>query len=652
MINLETVLAKNPAHPIEGKKYPTFDHPRRTLAVLKKLGVTAVNLANNHTMDYGPEILTKMIQQLTGSGIQVFGAGVNKKEASRPLRFTLKGVLGSKKVYVFSGMRAAKRYKEYGFFADNRHPGVNFLGVKTITAQIERVREKDQQALIIVFPHWQGFDYQWISPRIQEICTEMLSAGADYVIGQGTHMVNHIQYMDCGTIFYSIGNFVYNSPGRYKKMKAPPYSFVVQLEIAAEEREWAVQERVYPIFSDNRITDYAVRPVTREEGEELQSILYEKNSYIYFQLKKDGQGFYYLSREKTGGDRARRPPLFTPAKSPVQQKQNRYEEKNFSTKKLLAREFKRLGYKTELMGKYVLAYVKKQQIVFFETESTCTSLLGWRILKDKALARRFFLSAGLSVARGEYFEKDQQQAAWEYAEAFSHAVVKPSHGRKGRGITVGVQTETDFLAAWETAKKRNKKGILVEEQFTEGIEARYLVVRGRCIAVFQKHPPVLLGNGVDSLEQLLEKKNRERTQNPHLRKSLIHLDPRRLEMIRQQGFTLSSIPEKGEKILIDWKSSISSGGDTQDITAGVHPLFKGVAQETATAVPGLDIVGVDILAHDHTRSPTSENHIIIEANTRPNIGGHHYPLYGTPRNVARIIVEETIKSLEAGPLQR
>ena len=58
------------------------------IEVLKMLNVKAVNLANNHIMDYGKEGLDIVINKLDAAGIGHFGAGDNLETAIKPYIFT------------------------------------------------------------------------------------------------------------------------------------------------------------------------------------------------------------------------------------------------------------------------------------------------------------------------------------------------------------------------------------------------------------------------------------------------------------------------------------------------------------------------------------------------------------------------------------
>lgn len=324
-------------------------------------------------------------------------------------------------------------------------------------------------------------------------------------------------------------------------------------------------------------------------------------------------------------------------------KANIYHESAMSTGKLMEQEFVKKGYEVDFFGNIGVVKGCTKRLLFLGTETSQTSLLGYRILKNKKRAREFFKKAGVSIARGKTFRQNEEKQARAFALKYMPAVIKPVGGNKGRGVTVGVKNEQEFNDAWNNAIKISRKGVLVEKQFENGIEARYLVVGGKCEAVVQRIPPHVIGNGVATLSTLIEEKNKKRMNHPLQENKLIKLNDYRLGVIEKQGFGLSSIPPEGVVVVIDLKAGISTGADSIDVTDEVHPTFKQIAERVAAVVPGLDVIGVDILAHDHTRPSREDNYIVIEANTRPGISAHHFPVYGEPRNVAAKIVEHIIR---------
>lgn len=268
ILNLETVLANNPKSIHENKSYQNWDDPNITLKVLKKLKVDAVSLANNHTMDFGSEVMLETKRLLEENNIHTYGAGINQGEAEKPYKFTLVGEKSSKNVYIFTGMKAEERYHtELNFMATNNSPAVNNLDNKRMIKQINYYRTIDPESVIIINPHWQGIDYQWANEfsDIRVMCREFIDAGADMVIGHGTHMLSTIEEYKGKRIVYSIGNFVFTSPGRYKKLGVPPCSLITKVQIEENDGKWLIKDEHIPIFTDNRRSKFKPYIINNDE---------------------------------------------------------------------------------------------------------------------------------------------------------------------------------------------------------------------------------------------------------------------------------------------------------------------------------------------------------------------------------------------------
>ena len=653
ILNLETVLADNLNICFPDKKYPNSDNAERFLKLLKNTGVNAVSLANNHTMDFGSNVMLKTKELLEENKIQTFGAGKNLVEAEKPYKITLIGERSKKNIYIISGMNSSKRYQyKYNFFASDENPGINSLNLNRIHQLIEKICKEDPNSLIIMFLHWQGIDYQFASENIniRTTCSKIIGYGANYIIGHGPHILNELEVSQSGTIAYSIGNFVFNSKGRYKKLEVLPYSAIAKLCFEENEYDWNIDLRFYPIVTDNKITNFQSRSINENEYENLLRVLSEKSAAISDNLKlrlntgKDSHGLYFSTDIDSSASLSYNVQTSKNLNinNIISQIPNDYKNETFSTSALLGNEFGKKGFSSTRIGEYLVVNLGKESVVFLETESSLDSSVGVRIAKNKIMMRKFLKKAGLSVIKGDSFSIRDKENALNYALSLPASVIKPADGNKGRGITVGVKNDEEFKNAWNSAVAIGNSKILIEEQFVGGYEARYLVVEGCCVAVFLRIPPIIVGNGIDTIETLIKQKNEYRLKNPNLKKILVKIDSHRLSIINNQGYNLLSVPDKGVHVQIDWKGGLSTGAECIDITDETHPLFKKIAEKAANSIPGLFIAGIDILAKSHFQKPENKDYIIIEVNSRPGIGGHHFPSYGKARNVAGNIVEHCI----------
>lgn len=263
--NLEVPLANTPDPALEGRKnYLGWCRAQPTLAALQEARIDAVTLANNHALDCGTSGLAETMMRLHGAGIAGFGAGGNADAAAEPFihRFTVGGT--ERALVVFAGFERRARYQnEYHWYADDRLAGIGKLAEARIATQIAALRDTLPNPTFVVFPHW-GVDYAGITGKQRKSAAALAHAGADLVIGHGAHVVQDAEMVGDCLVIYNIGNFVWNTPGRFSKRGAAPYGLAVALNFGEDPAE-GLGLRLYPIVIDNAVTGFQNRPVTSEE---------------------------------------------------------------------------------------------------------------------------------------------------------------------------------------------------------------------------------------------------------------------------------------------------------------------------------------------------------------------------------------------------
>ena len=280
LANLETPITDAFPSPFAGEKsYIHYADVEKTPLYLSKYGIDLVSLANNHGMDFGPAGLRQTLDRLTARQIDSCGAGHDATAAARAhvRRFQL----GDKPFHV--AFLCLFEYREdyatrYGFYATSERGGVNQLSVEAVSKTIEALRARHPNLFVIAFPHW-GPNYAWASEDQRAQARALVAAGVDLIVGHGAHMVQEIETVDGRWVVYGLGNFVFGSPGRYQSRKAPPYGAVAMLLLTATEAGIAKTLRLYPIFTDNRVTDYRSRFVAAAEFEALRHMLWARSRH-------------------------------------------------------------------------------------------------------------------------------------------------------------------------------------------------------------------------------------------------------------------------------------------------------------------------------------------------------------------------------------
>ncbi len=293
--NLETPISGQiEKNPLEGKKkYLHWCQAEEAVAVLEKFDFDYLSLANNHSLDQGIAGIETTFNHLTTANIEYFGAGKTADEASKPM--IIEDEITGRKLYILGGFQYRSKYRRvYDFYATADKTGVNKWTKKEAERQIKQIKETDPTGFIIAFPHW-GENYKWKDEKQEALGAVLIDAGADLVIGHGTHKFQEIEQVKGKWIFYNLGNLVMNSTGRYEQENAMPYSFILKLKLVRTQSGIEIESNIYPIVSNNKLTAYQPHFVSKIEMELLKSTLIEKTASLRKKIKirQDDIGYFF-----------------------------------------------------------------------------------------------------------------------------------------------------------------------------------------------------------------------------------------------------------------------------------------------------------------------------------------------------------------------
>ena len=164
------------------------------------------------------------------------------------------------------------------------------------------------------------------------------------------------------------------------------------------------------------------------------------------------------------------------------------------------------------------------------------------------------------------------------------------------------------------------------ERQIEGSNYRVLVVGDSVVAVSERLPAAVEGDGVHSVKELIEMENSDPLRGDGHEKPLtkIKVDDHVMFTLGKQGLDLNYIPRRGETVTLRENCNLSTGGKAVDRTDRIHPQVSMMAVRAAGII-GLDVAGVDITTTDISKPLKSTGGAIIEVNAAPGIRMHHYP---------------------------
>jgi poly-gamma-glutamate synthesis protein (capsule biosynthesis protein) len=195
---LETPLAP-PGGPFSG--YPNFDVPPQVLGTLKSIGYRSCTTASNHTLDEGPEGVTRTLDDLDAAGLKHTGSARSAAEASTPLIIT-----------AANGVKIAQLAYTYGFNG-NTVPAAtpwlaNEIDVPAILAAARRAKQAGAN-IVVVSLHW-GTEYLHTATQTQLDQARQLLASpdVDLILGDHAHAVQPMQRIGTKWVIYCMGDQV------------------------------------------------------------------------------------------------------------------------------------------------------------------------------------------------------------------------------------------------------------------------------------------------------------------------------------------------------------------------------------------------------------------------------------------------------------
>jgi Bacterial capsule synthesis protein PGA_cap len=172
----------------------SFQAPASTAFALKRAGFAAVNLANNHSDDYGTDG-----QAQTGAAL-------------RAARLPYTGRPGLTRYVETNGVKLALLgFAPYDYDDD-------LLEIEAAAARVRVAATKADLVVVFIHAGAEGAEHQHVKPGMETYLGErrgdsirfahaIVAAGADLVLGSGPHVLRAMEWYRGRLIAYSLGNF-------------------------------------------------------------------------------------------------------------------------------------------------------------------------------------------------------------------------------------------------------------------------------------------------------------------------------------------------------------------------------------------------------------------------------------------------------------
>lgn len=278
-------------------------------------------------------------------------------------------------------------------------------------------------------------------------------------------------------------------------------------------------------------------------------------------------------------------------------------------------------------------------------ETDRTGAIAEYIAQNKELTRSSLRLAGVPVPEGRVVSSPED--AWEAAEDIGvPIVIKPLDANHGRGVFIDLTLPEQVTESYHQALKEGSA--VMAEKFVPGVDHRLLVVGNRMVAASRGDPAVVVGDGKQSVTELVESqlnsdpRRGELETCPWDKIDTLNWDPVIITDLQKQGHEPGSFPKNGERVMVARFANWAI-----DITDEVHPSVAGHVV-TAAQTAGLDICGVDVVCTDISKPLEDQGGAIVEINASPGLLMHLNPAVGKVRPVGEAIVEMLFPPEETG----
>ena len=322
---------------------------------------------------------------------------------------------------------------------------------------------------------------------------------------------------------------------------------------------------------------------------------------------------------------------------------NRFQHLH-SNQKIVIYEMLKRGIKIDIIDEnleLVRAQFANHTELLYDRDSSITPYHVSVLAGDKGITKRILSMNNISVPIGEVFLASNYDYILKAFEKFNGPVViKPVHGSHGFDVYVNLNSLEEIANAIIQIIEHHgiQTEILIEEYYPAK-EYRVFVTRNRDYAVLQRDPAHIFGDGIHTIEQLIEIENYRRMHPRTNALCEILVNTEMNHFLKQQDITLKDIPPKGSKVYLRPNSNVAMGGICIDYTDKVHPSVIDIGMKVLECFPGLPYVGIDYMTNNIEELQNSETYRIIEVNTVPGVHMHLRPAIGKPQNIAKYIVD-------------
>ena len=173
-----------------------------TIEILKHANFKLAAMANNHMMDCDAAGALDTIELCKNAGIETVGIGITEAARRKHFSINIKG----KKIAIFNIAENEFIETPGGEIAAN--------ALNLVKNYYDITAAKNEHDVVILMLHGGNEFHPLPAPRIKETCRFFIDIGVDAIVSYHTHCFSGYEVYKGKPIFYGLGNFIYDDPGK------------------------------------------------------------------------------------------------------------------------------------------------------------------------------------------------------------------------------------------------------------------------------------------------------------------------------------------------------------------------------------------------------------------------------------------------------
>ena len=249
IVNFEGTLTDSTAR--NGETF-AFKAPAEYAEILTDGGVEAVNVANNHSHDYGDQGFADTKENLKKAGITTFGYNETALMEVKGVKIGLVGI-----------------YELHDHLEREHQVRVN----------IQKVRAEGADLVFVVF-HW-GNEKDTVPDANQVTLAKLaIDNGADLVVGHHAHVLQGVTTYKGKTIAYGLGNFCFGGNSAPSDMDTMIFQQTFTITENGVEKDDNINIIPCSLSSASSYNDYRPTPLDEDEKQRVLNKIKEYSSNL------------------------------------------------------------------------------------------------------------------------------------------------------------------------------------------------------------------------------------------------------------------------------------------------------------------------------------------------------------------------------------